>query len=103
MVKVVDIVRTPSTTLDLDRHSDTFRCFDHRSICIGDEFDSAIQLPGELQIDRHGKHCSMHDAVYSARLALFIRGIMSAKKAREVRPVLAVLKPYLSEKVALSF
>ena len=30
--------------------------------------------------------CCMHDAKYSARLALFIDGITSAKRTREVQP-----------------
>ena len=38
--------------------------------------------------------CSWHDAraihVYSTRLALFIHGITSAKKTREVRPAILV-------------
>ena len=33
---------------------------------------------------------SLHDAIYSAKLALFIHGIMSAKRTREVRPAVLV-------------
>ena len=42
---------------------------------IGDELYTAVQLP---------------TCIYSARLALFIHGIMSAKRTREVRPAVLV-------------
>ena len=57
----------------------------------GDELDSAVQLLGERQIAR-GIARRMHDAIYSARLALFIHGITSAKRTREVRPAVLVRK-----------
>ena len=58
----------------------------------GDELDSAVQLPNFRSVVALRAACSMHDAIYSARLALhvFIHGIMSAKRTREVRPVVLI-------------
>ena len=54
----------------------------------GDELDSAIQL---LNIGLVAAWHAVCGAIrYSARLALFIHGITSAKRAREVRPAVLV-------------
>jgi hypothetical protein len=64
-------------TLDLD--SDKFRCFNHR------RRTQQRSTASELQIGR-----DMARAIYSARLAIFIYGITSAKRTREVRPAVLV-------------
>ena len=58
----------------------------------GDKLDSTVQLPTFRSV------VGMTRAINSARLALFIHRITSAKRTREVWPAL-----YVSEKVALGF
>ncbi len=64
-------------TLDLD--SDKFRCFNHR------RRTRQCCTASKLQISR-----DMARAIYSARLAIFIYGITSTKRTREVRPAVLV-------------
>ena len=68
-------------TLDLDTNKFSIT---------GDELDSAIQLLniGFIIIGRGMARCVR--AIYSARLALFIHGITSSKRTREVRPAVLV-------------
>ena len=51
----------------------------------GDELDSTVQLPNFRSVVA----CMTH-AINSARLALFIHRITSAKRTREVQPALLV-------------
>ena len=55
----------------------------------GDELDSAVKLPNIRSLMAWHRR-RMHDAIYSARLALFIHGIMSAKRMRKVWTVVLV-------------
>jgi hypothetical protein len=59
------------------------------ALITGDEFNSAVDRAFELQIAR-GMARRMHDAIYSAGLALFIYGITSAKRTREVQAAVLV-------------
>ena len=55
----------------------------------GDELDSTVySVASELQVGR-GMVRSVR-AIYSTRLALFIHGITSAKKTRDIRPAIFV-------------
>ena len=54
----------------------------------GDELNSTVQLP--IFRSLMAWHAACIDAVYNARLALFIHGITSAKRMREVQPAVLV-------------
>ena len=96
MVKIVNIVRAQSQATSmpapqsqrwslrpiLDLDSDKFQCFNHR------RRTRQHHTASECQVS-----CGMARSVrtmYSTRLALFIHGIMSAKRTRELRPVVFV-------------
>ena len=97
-VKVVNIMRAQSIScihgyrhlkqrwslkLTLDLDSDTFWYFNHRRWTLQHSTASKLQIA-------RGMVCSMHDAIYSTRIALVIYRIMSAKRICEVRPVVLI-------------
>ena len=92
MVKVINIVCAQSTShIDAgasiaEMESET----NSISTPIVTSFDASITGTAfEFQIGR-GIARSMHDAIYSARLALFIHGITSAKRTHQARPAVLI-------------